>query len=81
MPEALTHTRITWALSPLYEVSLRGPLCAHGVLGTPHREVRNNCAASAGLVVFWVLSEIECSICAPKKHMPIAKLHSQFFEF
>ena len=42
MPRALTHTRITWALSPMGPeiwVSLWGPPCAHGVAGTPHGEV------------------------------------------
>ena len=41
MPRALTHTRITWALTPMVLqvlVSLRGP---YGVVGTPHEEVRN----------------------------------------
>ena len=41
MPGALTHTRNTWALSPMapqVPVSLWGPPCAHGV-GTPYGEV------------------------------------------
>ena len=44
MPTALTHTRITWSLSPMAAqvpgVTL-GPPCVHGVGGTPYGEVRN----------------------------------------
>jgi hypothetical protein len=42
MPTALTHTRITWALSTTaaqVPMSLRGPPYAHGVSNTPHGEV------------------------------------------
>ena len=42
---ALTNTRITWASYHwCYKswVSLQGPPCTHGVLGTPHGEVRNS---------------------------------------
>ena len=42
MTGACTHTRITWALSPMkpqLSVSLRGSPCAHDVLGTPHGEL------------------------------------------
>ena len=42
-PGALTHTKITWALSPWRHksrASLQGPLCAHGVACT-HGKVRN----------------------------------------
>ena len=40
-----TTTKITWALSsmaPQVPGLLRDPLCAHGVLGAPHREVHDN---------------------------------------
>ena len=43
-PRALTHTRITWVLSPkALQVPgvTRGSPCAHGGLGTSHREVRD----------------------------------------
>ena len=43
-PRALTHTRITWAFSPMApqipSATLGSPLC-HGVLGIPHGEVRD----------------------------------------
>ena len=45
MPGALTHTRITWALSLMASQVLGvtpGSPCAHGILGTPHREVCDN---------------------------------------
>jgi hypothetical protein len=44
MPGPLTHIR---SLGPSHQwghksrVSFRGPLCAHGVAGTPHGEIRN----------------------------------------
>jgi len=41
---ALSHNRITWALSPMapqVAVVIVGPLYVHGVLGTLHGEVRN----------------------------------------
>ena len=41
---AFTHTRITWALSTLAPQVLSvnfGFLCAHGLAGTPHKDVRN----------------------------------------
>ena len=45
MPGALIHIRITWVLSPMMPrvmgVTLGSP-CAHGVVGTPHGEVRDN---------------------------------------
>ena len=47
-PGAPTHTRITWALSPMVPQVpgvTAGPPCAHGVLGTPHGEVCNNILA------------------------------------
>ena len=43
-PGAFTYTKITWAFSPTapqVRVSFRGPLCAHGILGILHGEVRN----------------------------------------
>ena len=43
-PGALTHTRITWALSPMAPQVLGvilGPPYAHGVLGTPYGGMRN----------------------------------------
>ena len=43
-PGALTHTRITWALSPMAAQVpgvTPGPPCAHGVAGTPQEEVRD----------------------------------------
>ena len=42
---ALTHTRITWALSrtaPQVSGVTLGTPCVHGVLNTPHGNVRNN---------------------------------------
>ena len=46
----LIHTRITWASHQRRhksQMSLHGPLCTHGVSGTPHGEVRDNDEGSA----------------------------------
>jgi hypothetical protein len=44
MRRALPHTRIIWVLSPtspqIWSVTAGSP-CAHGVVGTPHGEVRD----------------------------------------
>ena len=53
MPRALTHTIITWALSPtvaqVMGVTPRSP-CAHGVSGTPRAEVRGSWTMSMNYV-------------------------------
>ena len=36
-------------------VSLRGPLCAHGVLGTPHGEVRNTYLHQTKSMPSWII--------------------------
>jgi hypothetical protein len=61
MPEALTHTRITRALSPTAPQVpgvTPGSPCAHGVSGTPHGKVCNTSLPSVHkmLIIFIIFS-------------------------
>ena len=53
-PRALTHTKTLWPFDQRHHnawVSFQSPPSTHGVLGTPHGEVRNR------LIRFWDIFE------------------------